>query len=113
VHKRARRSKTPENREGGKGKRGLTSGSVFRIKGASREEYTMPKKKKATVADTEQTLIAGVMTEDEVFRRVMRKIGRKGGSVRSEAQTAARRKCMAALNEKKRAAREAKREQEP
>lgn len=40
----------------------------------------------------EQTIITGLLTEDDVFRSVMRKHGRKGGSTNSEAQRQARSK---------------------
>jgi len=39
---------------------------------------------------TKQTLFPGVLTEDDIFRQCMRKIGAKGGHANTDAQRKAR-----------------------
>jgi len=60
----------------------------------------------------QQIIMTGVVTEDDIFRAMMRKHGAKGGAVCSPAQTASRKRCMEKINAAKRArkaAREAER----
>jgi len=58
-------------------------------------------KKTKSGADASQLLLSGTLTEDQVFRQVMRKLGAKGGSVNSKAQEAARRRNLLAANERR------------
>jgi hypothetical protein len=53
----------------------------------------------------EQIVMDGVLTEADVVRAFLSKIGRKGGAAKTEAQTASRRRRMAAINRRKAARR--------
>jgi len=48
-----------------------------------------------------QTFLPGTVTADQVIRDHYRKIGAKGGGVKSEAQTKSRRRLMRKINAKK------------
>jgi len=49
-----------------------------------------------------QMLLPGTVTEIDVFRSIMSKIGRVGGLRRTAAQTESRRRCMGVLNAQRR-----------
>jgi len=49
----------------------------------------------------EQTIMTGVVTEDEIFRSMMKKIGKRGGLRNSPAQQAHRKAVMAEVNKRR------------
>ena len=57
--------------------------------------------------DEEQTLFPGVLTEMDVFRAMMRKLGAKGGAANTKAQKEHRLKVMKKINDRKKKGRRA------
>lgn len=67
-------------------------------------------RKIASETKPEQTLLSGVLTEDEVFRSVMRRLGAKGGKANTEKQ---RQQRMANVDKMLSARREKRKQQQP
>ncbi len=71
-------------------------------------EEIMSKRTKATKA--EQVIMTGILTEEDIFRAMMRKHGAKGGSRNTPAQQAVRMKAINEVNRRKKERAKAKRE---
>ncbi len=68
----------------------------------------MPKRTKTPKA--EQVIMTGILTEEDIFRAMMRKYGAKGGSRNTPAQRAVRMKAINEVNRRKKERAKAKRE---
>jgi len=61
------------------------------------------RKQLAFKTKSEQTIMTGILTEEDIFSAMMRKYGARGGGKNSPAQMAWRKKAMEIINERKRA----------
>jgi len=78
----------------------MKSGGKLKMKKKTREQMSS---KTSIYGDSDQLILGGILTERDIFRAIMRKIGARGGSACTPAQTEHRKRSMAKINARKRA----------